>query len=272
MVPLPELCLGCTGISQLVPDPALTCSEHGWVAETLSSSSSYFPQTLPAPLARDGLSESLVPLGWVPALLASTTLTAMLEVTLLPCHTHVALSHHSYLCSVWVLQVSACKRNSFVFLLHPSTYSLLTAAYSHPQDAACPYRDRCCCSCKSFAETFIISEKYLKDLKTPCVYLQTLLTISSSHPSYSAPAWVRPTDVNSVKPLGEVSSEHVGIFLWQFVLPLSLGKLCFPWTSRSCSSAFQSAPSEVFDHSFLFLLPIFQCSLNTPDAFKPFWG
>lgn len=52
----------------------------------------------------------------------------------------------------------------------------------------------------------------------------------------------------------------LSIFLWQFVFPLSLGKLCFPWTLRSRSSGLQSAPSEMFDHSFLFLLPNFRCS------------
>lgn len=93
-------------------------------------------------------------------------------------------------------------------LFHPSTYSLLTAAYSHPQDAACPHRVRSCFSCKSFVGIFIISEKYLKDLDS--VYLQTLLTVSSSHPRHSALTRVRPTDVNSVKPLGEGSLEHVG--------------------------------------------------------------
>lgn len=149
---------------------------------------------------------------------------------MVPCHTHVAPSHHSYHCSAQALQVSACQRNSFVSLFHPSTYSLLTAAYSHPQDAACPHRVRCCFSCKSFAEIFIISEKYQKDLKL-CVYLQTLLTISSCHPRHSAPAWVRPTDVNSVKPLGEGSLECMG-----FSSSASFcGSLCFLYHLGSCA-------------------------------------
>lgn len=147
-------------------------------------------------------------------------------------------------------------------LLHPSAYSLLTAAYSHPQDAACPHRVRCCCSCKSFAETFIISEKYLKDLKTLCVYLQTLLTVSSSHPSHSAPARVRPTDVNSVKPLGKGSSEYVGFcssasFCGSLCFLFHLGSYAFPGLQGHAALGFSQLHQTCLITAFFFFYQFF---------------
>lgn len=147
-------------------------------------------------------------------------------------------------------------------LFHPSTYSLLTAAYSHPQDAPCPHRVRCCCSCKSFAETFIISEKYLKDLNTPCVYLQTLLTASSSHPSHSPPAGVRLTDVNSVKPLGEGSLERVGFssstaFCGSLCFFFYLGSYAFPGRQGHSALGFSQLHQTCLITAFFFFFQFF---------------
>lgn len=133
-MPLQEFCLGCMEASQLVAGPAPTHSECGWVAETLSSSSSswwHLHITLPLPCSGPADFRSL--------------------------------------------------KNSFVSPLHPSAYSLLTHP---PGPLPFPRRVRCCCSCKLFAGAFLISEKYLKDLDVLCVYLQTLLTVSSSCPSH----------------------------------------------------------------------------------------
>lgn len=160
-------------------------------------------------------------------------------------------------------------KGTVLCLFHPCTYSLLTAAYSQPQDAACPHRVRCCCSCKSFAETFIISEKYLRDLKT--VYLQTVLTVSSSHPSHSAPAWVRPTDVNSVKPLGERSLEHLGFsssapFCGSLCFLFHLGSHAFPGLQGHAALGFSQLHQRCLITAFFFFFN-FSVLLKYPRCF-----